>query len=110
VSGGSVGVRDIGLVESAVHRPKVTFDAVELYETAFDKAAALFHSIIFNHAFLDGNKRTVVASASQILYINGFELLTSNEELENFTLDIVVGGLDIEEISAWLEKYAKKVK
>ena len=77
-----------------------------MYPTLYDKAAALFHSVIFNHAFLDGNKRTAVASAAQLLYINGFELITSEKELESFTLKIVEERLELNEIAEWLEEYS----
>lgn len=109
VSGGSIGIRDLGLIDSAVNRPRATFGGKDLYPSLFEKAAAIFHSIIFNHAFLDGNKRTAIASAVQTLYINGFEFLASNEELEAFTLSIVEKKLDIADILTWLEKYAKRM-
>jgi len=110
VSGGSPGVRDLGLVDSALNRPKATFDKEYLYPSLFDKSAALFHSLIMNHAFVDGNKRTAVAAAAQILYINGFELVTSEKELEKFTLNIIKRKIEVEEIASWLEKYAVKLK
>ena len=108
-SGGLLGVRDLGLIDSAINRPRATFEGIDLYVTLFEKAAALFHSIIFNHAFLDGNKRTAVASAALTLYINGFELLTSNEKLELFTVSIVERKMDIAEIAQWLEKNSTKI-
>ncbi|MFA6023640.1 MAG: type II toxin-antitoxin system death-on-curing family toxin [Candidatus Gracilibacteria bacterium] len=105
-SGGTIGVRDVGLIDSAVNRPRATFGDDDLYPSLFDKAAALFHSVIFNHAFLDGNKRTAVASAAQLLYLNGFELITSEKELESFTMKIVDERLGLDEIAKWLEKYS----
>lgn len=105
-SGGSIGVRDVGLIDSAVNRPRATFGDDDLYSSLFDKAAALFHSVIFNHAFLDGNKRTAVASAAQLLYLNGFELITSEKELESFTMKIVEERLELDKIAKWLEKYS----
>lgn len=108
-SGGSIGIRELGLIDSAVNRPKSTFDGEDLYPSLFAKAAALFHSVIFNHAFLDGNKRTAIASAAQFLFINGYEIKTSNEELENFTVEVVVKHLEIEEIAIWLEKNSNRL-
>ena len=108
-SGGSVGVRDIGLIDSAVNRPKATFGGEDLYLGLFEKAAASFHSVISNHAFIDGNKRTAVTAAAQFLYINGYELITSEEELEKFTLSIIEKKLDVDEIAEWLEKYAEEI-
>lgn len=106
-AGGSIGVRDIGLIDSAVNRPKATFDGKDLYPSLFEKSAAIFHSIIFNHAFLDGNKRTAIASAAQTMFINGYNLKTSNQELESFTLRIVRDRLEVEAIAEWLELYSK---
>ena len=105
-SGGTIGVRDIGLIDSAVNRPQATFGEDDLYPSLFDKAAALFHSVIFNLAFLDGNKRTAIASAAQLLYINGFELVTSEKDLEAFTMEVVEKRLDLNEIAEWLSKYS----
>ena len=63
-SGGAEGIRDLGALESAVAQPKATFDAMDLYPSLADKAAALCFSIVQNHAFLDGNKRTGHAAMS----------------------------------------------
>ena len=60
-TGGSYGVRDLGLLESAVYRPQTTFDAQDLYLSIFDKAAALLQSLLKNHPFIDGNKRTALS-------------------------------------------------
>jgi death-on-curing protein len=56
--GGSKGIRDEGALEAALNRPYATFDGLDLYQTPIDKAAALFESVIINHPFVDGNKRT----------------------------------------------------
>src|SRR5688572_20333207 len=61
--GGSSGIRDVGLLESAVARPKATFDGNDLYPSIFQKAAALLQSLLKNHPFVDGNKRTALTSA-----------------------------------------------
>jgi hypothetical protein len=66
--GGLEGIRDAGLLHAAVARPFATFGAVELYPTDFDKAAALFHSLIKSHPFLDGTKRTAFAAAVYFLH------------------------------------------
>jgi death on curing protein len=107
-AGGSIGVRDVGLIDSAANRPRASFGGEDLYPTLFLKAGALFHSLIFNHAFLDGNKRTGVASATLFLKKNGFQLKVENEEMENFTMKIVEDKLDVEQIAQWLEKNSKK--
>jgi death-on-curing protein len=67
-------MRDAALLHAAVARPFATFDAVELYPTDFDKAAALFHSLIKSHPFLDGTKRTAFAAAVYFLHEHGYHL------------------------------------
>ena len=70
--GGLEGIRDAGLLHAAVSRPFVTFDDVELYPTDFDKAAALFHSLVKSHPFMDGTKRTAFAAAVYFLHERGY--------------------------------------
>ncbi|HSQ17225.1 MAG TPA: type II toxin-antitoxin system death-on-curing family toxin [Anaerolineales bacterium] len=105
-TGGMHGVRDLGLLESAVARPQATFDGQELYPTLFLKAAALLDSLVNNHPFIDGNKRTGIAAAALLLRINGYRLTTANPELESFTLQVATHHLALPEISTWLEQYA----
>jgi death-on-curing protein len=69
--GGLEGIRDAALLHAAVARPFTTFDGVELYPTDFDKAAALLHSLIKSHPFLDGTKRTAFAAAVYLLHERG---------------------------------------
>ena len=106
--GGSYGIRDEGLIRSAIARPQATFGGEDLYDTIFDKAAALFHSLMFNHAFVDGNKRTTVTTTARFLSMNGYELETTQEELVDFPLKVENNHLSLEQIAAWLEKYSKK--
>jgi death-on-curing protein len=105
-TGGMHGVRDIGLLESAVARPQATFDGMELYPTLFMKAAALLDSLINNHPFVDGNKRTGIAAAALLLRINGYHLTASNPELESFTLQVATRHLPLSQIAAWLEQFS----
>ena len=105
-TGGMHGVRDLGLLESAVARPQATFDGQELYPTLFLKAAALLDSLVNNHPFIDGNKRTGIAAAALLLRINGYRLTAANPELEKFTLQVATHHLALSEISTWLEQYA----
>ena len=106
--GGSHGIRDLGLIQSALARPQASFGGEDLYPDIFDKASALFHSLIFNHAFVDGNKRTTLTSTARFLYINGYELNATNKELVDFPLKVENKHLNIEEIAVWLKKYTKK--
>ena len=84
-TGGSHGIRDIPLLQSAVARPMAVFNDTDLYPDLFTKAAALMHSNIKNHPFVDGNKRTAVTAASIFLLRNSFKITASNKELEQFT-------------------------
>ena len=85
-TGGSHGVRDLGLLELAVARPKATFDNKELYPDLCTKAAALMDLLINNHPFVDGNKRTGVTAALLFLRINAHKLTAPPEALEACTL------------------------
>jgi death-on-curing protein len=107
--GGSHGVRDLGLVESAVARPQATFGGEDLYPNIFLKAAALFHSLIFNHAFVDGNKRTSITSTARFLSMNGYELSATGKEFVAFPLKVENKHLSLEEIAGWLKKHTKKI-
>jgi death-on-curing protein len=105
-TGGSHGVRDVGLLESAVARPQATYGAEDLYPDVFSKAAALMHSLVSNHPFIDGNKRTGIAAAALFLRVNGFLLAVSNRELELFAFEVARGELDMPEVVRWLRKHA----
>jgi death-on-curing protein len=105
-TGGMHGVRDLGLLESAVARPQATFDGMELYTTLFMKAAALLDSLINNHPFVDGNKRTGIAAAALLLRINGYHLTVTNPELERFTLQVATHHLPLPQIAAWFEQFS----
>ncbi len=109
-SGGSHGLRDPGLLDAAVHRPHVTFAGTDLYPALFDKASALCHSLIKNHVFVDGNKRTSLLSAMTFLELNGFIFECSQEELVSFGLKIDNENFSTEGISTWLKKHSIKRK
>lgn len=108
-TGGSQGVRDIGLVESAVFRPQASFDGKDLYVTIFDKAAALLQSLLMNHPFVDGNKRTALTSAGLFLKINGYTLVNAKKEEVEFAVRVDNEHLSLEEIASWLEKNSTKI-
>lgn len=109
-TGGKQGVRDFLLFHSAVARPQVTFAGKDLYLNIFDKAAALTHSLLLNHPFNDGNKRTSLAVCERFLNINGFRIIATQKEKVKFTLDIESKKLDLEAISKWLKTHSKKSK
>lgn len=110
MTGGSHGSRDIGMLASAVARPRATFEGQELYPDIFEKAAALMHSLILNRPFVDGNKRTGIAAVGLFLQQNGWQLLAGNEALELFTLRVASAAPPHHEIAAWLQKHSAPLK
>ena len=80
-TGGSVGVRDLGLLDSALESAYATFDGVDLYPTKEEKAARIGYSLISNHAFVDGNKRIGVYVMLTFLEVNGIRLEATNDEV-----------------------------
>ena len=105
-TGGEHGVRDLGLLESAVARPQATFDQQELYPDLFEKAAAFMESLINNHPFVDGNQRTGIACAVLFLQQNGISFSAKNADLEKFTLRVASSKAGRSEITTWLKKYS----
>ncbi|KAF0107902.1 MAG: death on curing protein [Chloroflexi bacterium] len=103
-TGGSHGLRDLGLLESAVARPQATFDGKELYPDLFTKTAVLMDSLINNHPFLDGNKRIGITAAGLFLLINGWKLTAPQEDLETITLQVASEGMEITALASWLRK------
>lgn len=108
--GGSPGIRDIGLVESAMARPQASFDGQDLHPTVFDKAAALLQSLLKNHPFVDGNKRTALTSAGIFLLLNGCTLLNSHEDEVSFAIAVGNEHLTIDAIADWLKTHSQKQK
>ena len=107
--GGSPGVRDQGLLESAIHRPQAAVFGKEAYPTLFDKAAVICQSLLMNHAFIDGNKRAAFAACHLTLLMNGWNLTARSEETYDFLIKIIREHTDWPEISAWLKKHSKKI-
>jgi len=108
-TGGAHGVRDLGLLQSAVARPHATFDGQDLYPDLFSKAAALMESLVGNHAFVDGNKRTAITSAGLFLRINGYRLTADNQQLEVFVLQCAQRLISLEQMALWLESHSEKI-
>jgi death-on-curing protein len=101
-SGGSFGVRDLGLVESATAQPSQQAFGVELYPTMAEKASALGFALIQNHAFVDGNKRVGYQAMFIFLQINGFEIIADDDEAEAFVLKIAASEASRDELAAWI--------
>jgi death-on-curing protein len=109
-SGGSNGVRDFGLLESAVAQPLMTFDGVDLYPTLVEKAAALCFSVVSNHPFIDGNKRVGHAVMETFLLLNGCEINSSVTEQEKIILSLAAGDCERAEFVEWLRNRIIQVK
>lgn len=106
--GGSYGVRDITLVQSALARPFTTFDGIDLYETIYDKIASITESLICNHAFVDGNKRIGTVVMIVICRENGLKFVASHDETINFILGVASGDSSVENISNWIKNNTVK--
>jgi death-on-curing protein len=105
--GGAKGIRDKGSLDSALRRPYQTFDGQELYPNPVDKAAAIFESIISNHPFIDGNKRTAYVLMRLILLENKHDIDAGQEEKFEFVIKAASGALSFDEIKAWIEAHLK---
>ena len=103
---GSHGVRDIGLFESSMERPYSGFGEYELYESLEEKAAALLDSLIRNHPFVDGNKRTAMAAAVLLLEMNGRRFSATQAEFVEFAVSVAVDHPSIQEIAKWLQTHS----
>ena len=101
-TGGTYGVRDLGLLSSALNAPFQQFDNTDLFPTIQQKAARLGYGLIKNHAFVDGNKRIGAHVMFIFLEINGISLEYTQKELYTMVLDVASGILDTEEITKWI--------
>jgi death-on-curing protein len=104
-SGGGVGLRDVGDLESAVAQPRMGFGGQELYPTLPEKAAALGFSLIRNHPFLDGNKRAGHAAMEIFLVLNGYELNCVEDEQYEVILKVASGEIERQSFAAWLSRH-----
>jgi death-on-curing protein len=105
--GGLSGVRDSGLLDSALNRPFVTFDSIALYPTPIEKSAALLESVVINHPFFDGNKRTAYLLMKYLLFKNGIVLQANEEEKYEMVVKASTGEMGFEEIKQWLLSHTK---
>ena len=100
----SSGVRDENLLASAVNTPFQTFMGNDLYPSLYDKAAQLCYGIANNHPFMDGNKRTALHSMYVYLIINGFDIMATQQDVENMIIDVAAGNMTNTELVQWLQK------
>ena len=107
--GGGNGVRDLGGVASAIARPFQTFGGNDLYPSVFEKAAALGESLIVNHPFIDGNKRTGFLAMASFMAEEGYFLKATQEEAYNFTIQIASGIAAFDQIVIWLKENCSPV-
>ena len=105
--GGSKGTRDRGILESAINRPFQTFDQTELYPLPVDKAAAIFESIISNHPFVDGNKRTAYVLMRLILRQYDFDIFADQNEKYEFVVSAAKGEIKFDRIREWLTNHIR---
>lgn len=99
--GGAHGVRDFGLLSSALGAPLQTFAGQELYRSDLDKAAKLGHSLICNHVFVDGNKRIGVLAMMTLMELNGIRATYTHDELVSVVISVAAGELDYDGWLAW---------
>ena len=103
-SGGSDGIRNMGGLESALALPRQSFGDIELYPSVVDKAGILCFSIIKNHPFIDGNKRTGHAAMETFLVLNGMEILAGVDEQEKIMTQLADSQTNYEEFILWLNQ------
>lgn len=104
-SGGLVGILDLSALESALAQPRMTFNDEELYPTIVEKASALGYSIIQNHPFVDGNKRSGHAVLETFLILNGYEISAGVDEQAEVILGVASGKIDRNNFTKWLQSH-----
>jgi death-on-curing protein len=106
--GGAAGLRDRGALEAALGRPRMTFEGEDLYPDVAAKAAALMHSLVTNHPFVDGNKRVGAHAGILFLLVNDAEPTFSVAELVHITLAVARGEVSAEALSIWLRQRSRR--
>ncbi len=108
-SGGAHGLRDLGLAESALAQPQMSFGGAELYPTLAEKAAALCFSLVMNHPFVDGNKRIGHAAMETFLVLNGFEMNADVDDSESMILRLAAGQLARQSFVGWVAAHVAEL-
>ena len=106
-TGGSVGVRDTALLQSALESCFATFDGVDFYPTKEEKGARLGYALISNHAVVDGNKRIGVYLMLTFLETNGIRVEAANEEIVHIGLSVANGSMTCDDLLAWVRQHRK---
>ena len=104
-TGGSIGVRDEGLLESALESAYASFGGQDFYPSKEEKGARLGYALISNHAFVDGNKRIGVYVMLTFLEINGIRIRCTDEELVHVGLSVADGSMGYEEVLQWVTEH-----
>lgn len=107
--GGAHGVLNLTGLESAVARPNATMEGNDLYVSVLEKAAVLLHSLVLNHPFQDGNKRTAFTALGLFLRFNGMALEGSRTDAENLVVDVADKHLSPETIVGWLQSHTRSM-
>jgi death-on-curing protein len=108
--GGSEGVRDIGLLNSAIAMPTATFGGQFLHSDLYEMAAAYLFHLVQNHPFIDGNKRVGAASANVFLFLNDVHFAPDQDEFTELVLGVATGGVKKAEIAEFLRANSKPLK
>lgn len=106
--GGSQGIRDEGLLESALAQPQASFGGEYVHDGPFEMAAAYGFHICQNHPFRDGNKRTALIAMYTFLYVNGYRLMADKKSLYALIIDLANGNVAKKELVKYLEKHTSK--
>lgn len=104
-TGGSAGVRDEGLLNSALEGAYATFDGAELYPSKEEKAARIGYTLIANHAFVDGNKRIGMYIMLSFLEVNGIKMRPSNADVVQAGLVVASGSMKYDDLLAWVNEH-----
>ena len=104
-TGGSDGVRDFGLLDSALESAYATFDGVELYPSKEEKGAKIGYSLISNHAFVDGNKRIGMYIMLTFMEVNGIPITATDEEIIEVGLSVADGKMKYNDLLEWINTH-----
>jgi death on curing protein len=106
--GGSLGVRDVGLLRSAIAMPKATYDAEFLHSTLHEMAAAYLFHLVQNHSFVDGNKRVGVAVAFAFLRLNHARVQATEDEVVELAVGVASGQVSKAEVAVFLQRHTAR--
>jgi death on curing protein len=107
--GGTFGIRDEKLLDSALQQPRATYEGKYLHESLMEMAAAYGYHLCNNHPFIDGNKRIALVTMDVFLQRNGFEIVASEKETYKIMIQLSVGKLSKEDLTTWLKKHTSRL-